>query len=99
VSKIDWNLRVPTISINPEMATIEDIARMAADLMEANRALAAAQEENKRLTGCYVCENERLREGIGNCAENLRLYRKSLTLMEIDRTVEYLRKLIEKEGE
>lgn len=29
--------RVPTLSINPDMATREDIARLAADLIEVNR--------------------------------------------------------------
>lgn len=31
---MDWNERVATISINPDMATREDIARLAAEYME-----------------------------------------------------------------
>jgi len=34
----DWSLRVPTLSINPDMATRNDVARLAAELMEANAA-------------------------------------------------------------
>jgi|WetSurMetagenome_2_1015567.scaffolds.fasta_scaffold03374_5 hypothetical protein len=36
---IPWNERVTAISINPEMAKISDIARMADDLMRCRREL------------------------------------------------------------
>lgn len=39
MSKIPWNERVVAISINPELATMDDIAEMAAELMQANSKL------------------------------------------------------------
>jgi hypothetical protein len=41
---MEWNLRVPAISMNPELATRDDIARMAAELMEANRIIQQIRE-------------------------------------------------------
>lgn len=38
MNELDWHLRVPTLSIHPGMATMQDIARLAAELMEANHA-------------------------------------------------------------
>lgn len=35
----DWNLRVPMLSINPDAGDRDDIAWLAADLMEARRVL------------------------------------------------------------
>ena len=38
MNKMPWlEERVPTLSINPDMATREDIARLAADLIEVNQ--------------------------------------------------------------
>jgi len=41
---MDWLLRIPTLSINPEMATREDVARLAAELMEARHELERLSE-------------------------------------------------------
>ncbi len=39
MSNLPWNERIPAISINPDMATREDIARLAAELMDARHEL------------------------------------------------------------
>ena len=45
VSEMLWlEERVPTLSINPDMATREDIARLAADLIEVNRQIVKLRE-------------------------------------------------------
>jgi len=36
---MNWLERIPTLSINPDMATREDVARLAAELMEARHEL------------------------------------------------------------
>lgn len=41
---MDWLLRIPTLSINPDMATREDVARLAAELMEARHELERLSE-------------------------------------------------------
>lgn len=35
MNELPWSERVPTISINPDMATRDDIARLASELMDA----------------------------------------------------------------
>ena len=39
MSELPWNEKVPMLSINPDAATNVDIARLAAELMEANHKL------------------------------------------------------------
>ncbi len=41
---MDWLLRIPTLSINPDMATREDVARLASELMEARHELQRLSE-------------------------------------------------------
>ena len=47
---LPWNEMVPTLSIHPDAACLEDIARMAAELMEARSALVRLRQEIKGLT-------------------------------------------------
>lgn len=44
---IPWFERIPAISINPDMATIEDIARLASELMEARSILIRVSDYRK----------------------------------------------------
>lgn len=39
---MEWNLRVPTLSINPASATLDDVARLASELMELRHAVQTA---------------------------------------------------------
>ena len=49
--KIEWTERVNAISVNPHMTTIDDIARMAADLQEYIMAeMKACQPERPGIT-------------------------------------------------
>lgn len=34
---MNWNERIVAISVNPEMATVADIAKLAADFIDANK--------------------------------------------------------------
>ena len=42
---IPWGERVVTISIHPDMATRDDVAKLAAELMEANTEIERLQQE------------------------------------------------------
>ncbi len=42
--KLTWLERIPILSINPDMATREDIVHLAADLMEARHELQRLSE-------------------------------------------------------
>jgi hypothetical protein len=44
MSRLPWEERVPLFSINPDAANSEDVARMAAELMEARRELMVARK-------------------------------------------------------
>lgn len=41
---MNWLERIPTLSINPDMATKEDVARLASELMEARHKLQRLSE-------------------------------------------------------
>lgn len=55
---LPWNERVPMLSINPDAATIEDIAKLASDLMEATQGL----NEMKRFVYIITLDLQKHRE-------------------------------------
>lgn len=44
MTEISWSMRVPMLSINPDAATRDDVARLAAELMDANHKLSQIKE-------------------------------------------------------
>ena len=59
MGNLPWNEKVPVLSINPDMATRDDIARLASELMEARQMLAALREGVKRVRQEIVAEIHR----------------------------------------
>lgn len=55
MGNLPWNERVPAISINPDMATRHDIARLAAELMEARNEINLLKDE---ISGCPSCKRQ-----------------------------------------
>jgi len=67
---LPWNERVPMLSINPDVATREDVARMAAELMKTNHLLSQACIYVRAWADALV------REGHGEaCARSIRKMR------------------------
>jgi hypothetical protein len=44
---LPWNERVPMLSINPEAATRDDVAKLASELMEANKRIKELEQALK----------------------------------------------------
>ncbi|KKM77435.1 hypothetical protein LCGC14_1370080 [marine sediment metagenome] len=63
---LPWNEKVPMLSIHPDAATRDDIARLAAELMEANKQLNNARDCLWGRKADYVknleTENKKLKE-------------------------------------
>ena len=63
MSKLPWNELVPMISINPDAASEGDIARLAAELMEARGLLKEVVEYSKGMpTGLSMNLVERIKK-------------------------------------
>lgn len=57
---IPWTERVPMLSIHPDAASREEVARMAAELMEALRSIDNLEHESKALAHLHSrCVDER----------------------------------------
>lgn len=59
---LPWNERVTMLSINPDAATRDDVARLATELMECHRLMLESVENcpvcrsyNSRAAGCARC--------------------------------------------
>lgn len=58
VGMIPWSERVPMLSIHPDSASREDVARLAAELMEANHTLMALKVLLKKIDEAITYESE-----------------------------------------
>ena len=72
---LSWSERLPMLSMNPDAATRTDVARLAAELMEANHILSKTSTKLCRIHGNF--DKECVFDGNGfeikDCAEALKL--------------------------
>lgn len=65
MSNLPWNERVPAISVNPEMATIEDIAHLAAESMEASQMLLRLKNALAKIVAQTEAWNDEVQDLLG----------------------------------
>ncbi len=71
MNELPWNERVPMLSIHPDAASRDDVARLAAELMEANKQVEQFNEALEMLWmesgfhGCFTDWLEQTMNGQG----------------------------------